>query len=300
MTVRAAYNQGDIPAIYVINQAKTPLGMTLEKFVAVSQQWIDLAGKIWDVRCKIVAVRNADAVPKGGVKATLVDECPDPEAVAFHTVTGLRPDIIVGVKTALDAGDTALAAFLHEVLETLVDPGCQLAAECATGVFVALEPVDPCQGDMFTIDGVKVPNFVHPAWFESQHQPGSVQFDHMGLIKRPFQVRPDGYASVNVRGKWTNTFGSQRAAKRFAKRPHFRVARRLGGHHFARNEGASRGPRIPQLVARALRALDRLNPGPESECSTAAAADAAARAYCANAAGRRAKGPTRSQRAAKP
>lgn len=299
MTVRAAYNQGGVPTIYIVNQAKAPLGVTMDKFVVVAQKWIDLAGKVWNVSCDIIAVGKAADVPKGGWKATLVDRCPDPDAIAFHTVTGLLPDIVVGVQTAIDAGDTPLAAFLHEVLETLVDPGCQLAAECADGVFVAYEPVDPCQGDMFTIDGVSVPNFVHPAWYESHHKPGSVRFDSMGLIKKPFQVRPEGYASVNVRGKWTNTFGSQRAAKRFAKRPHFRVARRLGGHHFARNEGASRGPRIPQLVARALRALDRLHSGLESQRGAGAAADATAGPDRADAAGRRANRATRSQRAAK-
>ena len=39
--VRGAFNQGDIPKIAVFNKAKTPLGVDLDKLIAVLQEYID-------------------------------------------------------------------------------------------------------------------------------------------------------------------------------------------------------------------------------------------------------------------
>ena len=51
-----------------------------------------------------------------------------------------------------------------------------------------------------------VSNFVYPAWFEAAANL-TVQFDHLKLIKKPFEVRPGGYCSVAQVGQWQQVFG---------------------------------------------------------------------------------------------
>ena len=60
-------------------------------------------------------------------------------------------------------------------------------------------------------------NFVYPAYFESFHKPGSVQFDHLKKLSKPFQLHIHGYQSVRVNGKWIMRFGSRAQQKLFEK-----------------------------------------------------------------------------------
>ena len=76
---------------------------------------------------------------------------------------------------------------------------------------VSLEIADACQGDSYLIDGVRVSDFIYPAWFEGNVAPGSVQFDRLRLVTAPLQLRPTGYASV-LSG--TRTFGVKFAASK--------------------------------------------------------------------------------------
>lgn len=60
-------------------------------------------------------------------------------------------------------------------------------------------------------------NFVYPAYFESFHAAGSVQFDQMKTVTKPFQILSGGYQIVLKNGKETQVFGSVAKKKRFAK-----------------------------------------------------------------------------------
>ena len=60
-------------------------------------------------------------------------------------------------------------------------------------------------------------DFVYPSYFETFHKTGSVQFDHMNKVTKPFQILSGGYQIVFKSGKWSQVFGSVRKEKAFKK-----------------------------------------------------------------------------------
>ena len=60
-------------------------------------------------------------------------------------------------------------------------------------------------------------DFVYPSYFEGFRKPGSVKFDQMNKVTRPFQILKGGYQIVFKNGKWTQIFGSPAKKKAFAR-----------------------------------------------------------------------------------
>jgi hypothetical protein len=94
----------------------------------------------------------------------------------------------------------------HEILEMLVDPACNLYAHRPAqgerpGRGYFYEVCDPVQALKYEIDGILVADFVYPEWYESIWKEGSRKFDHLGKVKRPFQVLHGGYADIFERGR---------------------------------------------------------------------------------------------------
>ena len=60
-------------------------------------------------------------------------------------------------------------------------------------------------------------DFIYPSYFENFHKTGSVKFDHMDKVKKPFQILSGGYQIIFKSGKWSQVFGSAKKEKAFAK-----------------------------------------------------------------------------------
>lgn len=82
----------------------------------------------------------------------------------------------------------------HEILETLVDPWLRRGAQDDDGVWWASEVCDPVESDTYVIDNVVVSNFCLPAWSEPPTMRSGVRYDHLGLCRRPWEIREGGYA----------------------------------------------------------------------------------------------------------
>ena len=67
------------------------------------------------------------------------------------------------------------------------------------------------------VNGIAMSDFVYPSYFEDFHKAGSVKFDQMGKVRKPFDVLSGGYQIIFKNGKWTQIFGSEAEKKRFAK-----------------------------------------------------------------------------------
>jgi len=79
------------------------------------------------------------------------------------------------------------------------------------------EAADPVEDLSFPVNGIPMTNFVYPAYFESFHKPGTVQFDHLKEIRRPFQIHKGGYQGIYEDGVWKQVFGSHPKKQRVAK-----------------------------------------------------------------------------------
>lgn len=148
-----------------------------------------------------------------------LDDADQPGALAYHDLTpdGL-PESKVFVKTTLENNDLVSVSTSHELVEMLVDPATNLMT---TGpdpnTIYAYESADPVEELNFNVNGIAMSNFVYPSYFENFHKPGSVKFDKMSKVKRPFQILSGGYQIVFKNGKWNQVFGSKAKAKRFAR-----------------------------------------------------------------------------------
>lgn len=132
----------------------------------------------------------------------------DSELAGFHELTpDCLPLAAIAVAPESEARDWVHAAS-HELMEMLVDPDINLIAmehPEGRGRLIAREICDPTAAyeDGFELGGRWVANFVLPAWFrpEGDGEPGQV--DHRGLLSRPFEVRPGGYAAAFHAGSGT-------------------------------------------------------------------------------------------------
>jgi hypothetical protein len=120
----------------------------------------------------------------------------------------------------------------HEVLEAIVDPRCNLWAANNGGRTYSYEVGDPVEAPTYQVDAVSLSNFVYPAWFDPMmNGVEGVLFDHLGLLKAPFTLLPEGYCVYASAGAEHQIFGDKfpewrREMKR--ENPHSRTSRRLG------------------------------------------------------------------------
>ena len=212
-----AFNQGLTPTIACFNKAKTPLGFKLGDLINAMQVYIDEhIVPVWGTPAKLV--ETTDFV-KGAWAMVFLDTADAPGALAYHDLTpdGL-PESKVFVKTTLDDHELVSVSASHELVEMLVDPATNLMT---TGpdpkTMYAYESADPVEALAFDIQGMQMSDFIYPSYFEAFHKAGSVKFDHLNKVKKPFQILSGGYQIIYKNGKWSQVFGSVKKEKAFAK-----------------------------------------------------------------------------------
>lgn len=197
-------------AISVYNQAKTPLPVPLAQIIAALQAYVDQSlGPVWNVGCKLIETQG----PVAGTWGLLFTDTSDSEgALAYHEDDAL-PLSKVFVATELQAAESVTVSASHELAECLVDPGCNLYATNPSGTLYCYEVADPVEETSFEVNGLAMSNFVYPAWFG---EPGA-QFDHVGVLDKPFTLAKGGYATTTpMGGQPSQVFGSAEKQARFA------------------------------------------------------------------------------------
>jgi hypothetical protein len=213
----AAFNQGVIPTIACFNQATTPLGVNFNALIAALQTYVDkFVAPVWGTPARLVKttgfLKNAWAI-------VFLDDADEPDALAYHDLTpaGL-PLSKVFVRTTLNAGDLVSVSASHELVEMLVDPAINLMTTGPDPKLVyAYESADPVEDLTFKVDGIEMSDFVYPAYFEAFRKSGSVKFDQLGKVKKPFQILSGGYQIIFKNGKWSQVFAAAAKKKRFAR-----------------------------------------------------------------------------------
>jgi hypothetical protein len=239
----AAFNQGDVPTIACFNKATVPLGVDFAALIAAMQAYVDKhVAPVWGTPAKLV---KSTGFVKGAWAMVFLDNADQPGALAYHDLTpdGL-PQSKVFVKTTLDDHELVSISASHELVEMLVDPAINLMT---TGpdpkTIYAYESADPVEALSFPVNGIPMSDFVYPSFFENFHKSGSVQFDRMNKIKKPFQILSGGYQIIFKNGKWSQVFGSLAKKRRFAKED-----RR--GHRSEQRKRTKLKPASPKDIAR--------------------------------------------------
>jgi len=212
-----AFNQGDIPTIACFNKATTALGVDFDALIAALQAFVDNdVAPVWGTPARLV--KSSGFVP-GHWAMVFLDDADQPGALAYHDLTpdGL-PESKVFVKTTLKNHDLVSVSASHELVEMLVDPAINLMTTGPDPKLVyAYESADPVEQLSYPVRGIAMTDFVYPSYFEAFHKPGSVQFDRLRKVSKPFQILAGGYQIIFKNGKWTQVFGSAAKKKRFEK-----------------------------------------------------------------------------------
>jgi hypothetical protein len=174
---------------------------------------------------ELLITRDADTAGALGYHDTKADGTP-----YIRVFTG---DILGNGGSVLgEHGDPALSVsvcFMHEVLETWLDPDCVTWWTWGRRS-IAAELCDPVQNDVYFIDvkgdsRVAVSNAILPAWW-TPGKPGP--FDVMQVLKKPFSVSKGGYAIVATASGVGQVFGDKNGTLRMnTKKLGFRAARAL-------------------------------------------------------------------------
>ena len=165
-----------------------------------------------------------------------------------HQLTrGYQPISKVFVEK-LSADEPVSLAASHELFEMVIDPLANLWAQKSNRTLYAYEVCDAVEEDKhgsLMQDGMRMSNFVYPAWFEPIDHPPGTKFDHLGTLKEPFSMNEGGYVIKKVDGKKvTKQFSSDKKKRRFAKevrhghRSEFRAGKKH--HTLMRRPKASR------------------------------------------------------------
>lgn len=140
-----------------------------------------------------------------------------PGALGYHdeTPSGLP---LAKVFPFLDPSQPWTVTASHELVETLVDPLiCKVAQSPIDGKMWAYEPCDAVEQDTYEINGVTVSNFVLPPYFETPRQWQKLKLDHLGLVKRPLELRPGGYGQFFEPGTgWQQVLADRQSGYRAA------------------------------------------------------------------------------------
>ncbi len=212
----ASFGTGEKPTIACVNEATTPLGLSLSALVDAMQTYVDqYFAPVWGSPCRL-NVENQ--VPSGAWGIRFLDDADQAGALGYHELTedGL-PVSYVFVRTTLAAGDKISVTASHELAEMLVDPGIQMWAEGPEGTLWAYETADAVEETDFLVKNIPMSNFVYPSFFESFRKPGSMQFDHLKKVSAPFTLLAGGYSLVRTGEVVRKVFGSEAKALRFHK-----------------------------------------------------------------------------------
>jgi len=222
--------------IAVVDQSTLAAPAEVAKVVAalatqVSRDW---APRWYTAGALFVA--SPKEVPAEAWQLVILDDSDQANALGYHELSSTGTPLgKVFVRSVQQSGGVWSVAASHELLEMLGDPDINLAAEGPdpddpkSPAFFAYEVCDPVEGDTYSIDGVEVSDFVTPEYFEMDPPPKS-RFDHLGLLKQPFTLRPGGYMSIlpiSKSARWKQIFGDSAPAYRVEPKPGGRRSLRM-------------------------------------------------------------------------
>lgn len=230
MSFRFLARRPKLPVLYVINESTVVSDTTVKHWcTAVTAQLKNDVAPAWNMTpWRVKLVSSLWHTPTGSVILAVLDDADQAGALGYHsTDNGGRAYGRVFAKTAMDYGVDPSTTFSHEVLETWGDPHVDQWADTHLGYKVPIELCDAVEGDTYFSKGVKVSNFVLPAWFGVGD---GHWYDHLGTTLKPFSLAAGGYTvQLWPDGSATQKFGYHAKKDYIAAKQHemARTTRRL-------------------------------------------------------------------------
>jgi hypothetical protein len=177
---------------------------------------------VWHVRASVGVYHPKDVEASHMWRVEMVAHLDEPGALGYHTnLASGQPISLVQYDPLQWPGIAS-----HEVLEMLADPfGTRMhQARLPVGleaqhrdfglrhpssrVSYLLEVCDPCEATSYSVGGVDLSDFLHPAWYRTNADP-LASASHAGGVVQPRQVAPGGYVSFAVGDEWFQVFAER-------------------------------------------------------------------------------------------
>ena len=172
---------------------------------AVEEQVREHLDRAWQRSARLMHVPRGARPPAGSWPIYLRDYLTPRGATGRHHRGAQGPWGEVGVRAALELDGQPWSIMLsHEVIETLVNPDCNLCVEVLARVY-QFEVCDAVRGQSYDIGGVQVANFVTRSWFVPASRG---PWDHLGQLTGPLSRGSGGYSTTAYRQKWEVEIGS--------------------------------------------------------------------------------------------
>jgi hypothetical protein len=212
----ADFNRDLVPTVVCVNKSTADLGADFDKLIPALQEFLDeLFVPVWGTPAKLIKSTK----PRPGCwHLVFLDHAGSDGADSFHDITFCgRPVAKVFVKPALKSGEVISVTACHELLEMLVDPSASLWTDGPHGAVWAYEVCDVVEDEKIDFNGIKMSDFVYPAYFElfRLKRLKSAQFDYLKKVTRPFQILEGGYSDMHAKGRVVTKWGSPEKKKRF-------------------------------------------------------------------------------------
>lgn len=180
----------------ISTQISQDFGAEWNVSAALSSQRVTLTGPFVEFDAatdSIIYLGNSSQDSTSGVNKVLGYHCQNHAQLAYG---------FVYLDACAQANEDWSITLSHEVLELLADPSAIATTPGpdptnnspeADPVNFFLEVCDPTQGDWYSINGVKVSNYVNKSYFNKPG--GKPQTNRMNLTLPPFGARPGGHAT---------------------------------------------------------------------------------------------------------
>lgn len=218
-----------VETIYVKNLS--PQYMSDSQIKHDIPSWEQAANKdfapVWSTpQVKIILLSKSDPAPRGAIVAYFVKSGPIQGALAYHTVIDKAPAIVVYTGVGDFYGYNNSVSFTHELEEMLADPTVSVTNQGYPYSQFCLDGSNTCEGMMpgtvwaqevsdavesydYTINGVKISDFITPNWFNDEAGPGG--FDFLNKLSEPFEIAVGGYSQFWNGQTWNVVMNFRRA-----------------------------------------------------------------------------------------
>lgn len=187
------------PAIALANRSTVVADDELTPVAAALQRQLEEHfAPNWGFTASVITTPSTDQVPEWAWAIVITDDADQARILGYHDVTATgRPQAKVFARTSAQYGVHWSAMASHELLEMLADPGVNLAAynwaDTDRGSLYAMEVCDPVNAVFYEIDGVRVSNFVYPAWYRVFDPDNDGPYDFLGFCPGPFTLAFGGF-----------------------------------------------------------------------------------------------------------
>lgn len=173
----------------------------VEKWVAACEKQADHEiARYWGYSLDVEFIAKGQVIPKADIYCGILNNTEEAGALGWHDYANGVPSIKIFAAECDKYNVPVSSCISHEFAEMIGDLNCNTTVrgydEQGRACLYFRENADPVEDDSFgySIDGVRVSDFILPTWFQQGTQG---PYDFQSKCKKPFEILYGGYMLVS-------------------------------------------------------------------------------------------------------